>query len=133
MWVSTTRFLTVKYFPNDSEETSYTLFDDDRKSPTSLQDGKYQLTTFTARREGTKLLISLESEGKYADMPESRLIALEIPATKRPKAVLYNGERLMEASTPKAIRNSAWSYDAATRTLTVGFGYAYTPLTLTIE
>lgn len=126
------QFLTVKYFPA-AEASSFTIFDDNRKSPTSLQDGQYQLTTFSAIPEGRKLQIEVSSEGEYEGMPEGRMITLEIPGIAHPKSVLYNGTRLAEVDSPKGIRNSAWSYNATTRTLTVGFGFAYTPVTLTIE
>ncbi len=125
-------FLTVKYFPS-KESSSFTMFDDNRFSPTSLSDGQYQLTTFTAVPQGRKLEIDIESEGSYKEMPEGRMITLEIPGIARPARVTVGGERLTEVSTPKAIRNSAWCYNAATRTLTIGFGYAYKPLKLVID
>lgn len=125
-------FLTVKYFPS-KESSSFTMFDDNRLSPTSLSDGQYQLTTFTAVPQGRKLEIDIESEGSYKEMPEGRMITLEIPGIARPAQVTAGGERLTEVSTPKAIRNSAWCYNAATRTLTIGFGYAYKPLKLVID
>lgn len=125
-------FLTVKYFPS-KESSSFTMFDDNRLSPTSLSDGQYQLTTFTVVPQGRKLEIDIESEGSYKEMPEGRMITLEIPGIARPARVTVGGERLTEVSTPKAIRNSAWCYNAATRTLTIGFGYAYKPLKLVID
>lgn len=125
-------FLTVKYFPS-KESSSFTMFDDNRLSPTSLSDGQYQLTTFTAVPQGRKLEIDIESEGSYREMPEGRMITLEIPGIARPAQVTAGGERLTEVSTPKAIRNSAWCYNASTRTLTIGFGYAYKPLKLIID
>lgn len=125
-------FLTVKYFPS-KESSSFTMFDDNRLSPTSLSDGQYQLTTFTAVPQGRKLEIDIESEGSYKEMPEGRMITLEIPGIVRPAQVTVGGERLTEVSTPKAIRNSAWCYNASTRTLTIGFGYAYKPLKLVID
>ena len=125
-------FLTVKYFPS-KESSSFTMFDDNRLSPTSLSDGQYQLTTFTAVPQGRELEIDIESEGSYKEMPEGRMITLEIPGIARPARVTVGGERLTEVSTTKAIRNSAWCYNAATRTLTIGFGYAYKPLKLVID
>ncbi len=126
------RFLTITYFP-DTEASEFTLFDDNRKSPTSLQDGEYQLTTFKASREGRNTRFDVTSEGAYKDMPEMRLFTLEIVQSAKPKAVLLDGQKLMEVSTPKAIRNAAWAYDPATRTLSVAFPFAYKPTTLTVE
>lgn len=128
-------FLTVKYFPSDSE-TSYTLFDDNRKSPVSLENKDYQLTTFTGIRKAGKTEVTMKSEGKYEDMPASRIITLEIPAVAKPKQVtLAAGEgtpemQLEESISLKAIRQNGWNYDASTRTLSIRFLYTYQPLTL---
>lgn len=126
------KFLTVKYFPS-SQSSSFTIFDDNRVSPTSLADGEYQLTTFTAVPQGKRLEIDIESEGAYKEMPTVRMITLEIPGIARPASVKLDGQRLEAVSTPKAIRNAAWYYDAASRTLSVGFGYGYKPMQLTIN
>lgn len=125
-------FITVKYFPS-KEESAFTMFDDNRLSPTSIDDGEYQLITFTALPEGRSLTIEISSEGSYREMPEMRLFTFEIPNIHKPAAVTVNGEKLMNVSTPKAIRNSAWSYDASTRTLTVAVPFTYTPLSLRIN
>ena len=126
------KFLTVKFFPS-SQSSSFTIFDDNRLSPTSLADGEYQLTTFTAVPQGKRLEIDIESDGAYKEMPSVRMITLEILGIARPASVKLDGQRLEAVSTPKAIRNAAWYYDAASRTLTVGFGYGYKPMKLTIN
>ena len=126
------KFLTVKFFPS-SQSSSFTIFDDNRLSPTSLADGEYQLTTFTAVPQGKRLEIDIESDGAYKEMPSVRMITLEILGIARPASVKLDGQRLEAVSTPKAIRNAAWYYDAASRTLTVGFGYGYKPMQLTIN
>ena len=125
-------FLTVKYFPA-KEASSFTMFDDNRLSPTSLEEGEYQLITFSAIPDGKRLEIAVESEGSYKEMPEMRQFTLEIPNVARPAKVSLDGNTLMEVTTPKAIRNAAWSYDRASRTLTVGFPFAYKPLLLSID
>lgn len=126
------QILTVKYFPS-VETTSYTLFDDNRKSPTSLSDGQYQLTTFTAAREGRNQTITIESEGTYKEMPENRLFTFQIPGVAKPKGVLLNGERLYEVASPKMMRNAAWTYDAAEGMIQIRIGYDNNPAKLTIE
>ena len=40
------QFITVRYYPS-TNKSEYTMFDDNRLSPTSLADGNYQLTYFT--------------------------------------------------------------------------------------
>lgn len=125
-------FITVKYFPSN-EESSFTMFDDNRLSPTSLEDGKYQLITFEADPKGKDMEIFISSEGSYPDMPEMRQFTFEIPNVSKPRAVSLDEQMLMEVSTPKALRNSGWSYDAASRTLTVAVPFAYHRLRLSIR
>ncbi len=126
------QLLTVRYYPS-SKETTYTLFDDDRKSPTSLTDKAYQLTYFTGQMKGRELEISMRTNGgSYVGMPEMRLLTFEIVDVKKPKSLhLSDGTPLQEMASAKMIRQYGWSYDAATRILTVKFPFAYRPLSLT--
>lgn len=123
------QMLTVFYFPSE-EKTEYTLFDDDRKSPTSLADGAYQLTTFTGQQQGKEISISLSSNGgSYPDMPAVRMMTFNIINVAKPSAVtLSDGSPMQEFETPKMIRQYGWCYDSATRTLTFRFPWAYAPL-----
>ncbi len=94
--------LTVKYFPA-REETSYTLFEDNRKDPESIENGHYRLTTFKGWQNGEETVVTIDSEGSYEGMPARQTISLEIKGIKSPKKVT-GGE---------------WEYDAKTRTLRV--------------
>ena len=114
------KYLTVKYFPGKTE-SSYTLFDDDRKSPTSLADGEYQLITFSANPQGKQLDINIASEGSYKGMPTSRQFTMEIPGVARPTKVTVNGTVCKE-----------WKYNATSRTLTLPVTFDYRPLSITI-
>ena len=126
-------FLTVRYYPS-AEKTSYTLFDDNRKSPVSLEQNDYQLTTFSGRSSAGTTEISLSATGKYQDMPESRNLTIEIPGVKKPASVaLSNGMEMRENASLKAIRLSGWHYDAKSRTLYIRFPYTYDNLTVTVK
>lgn len=126
-------FLTVKYFPS-SEETSYTLFDDNRTSPVSLEENDYQLTTFKGREINGKIELSLSAKGQYKGMPEGRNLTFEIPSIKKPtEVIMSNGIRMEEAVSLKAIRLYGWSYDTAKKTLYVRFPYNYDSLTVTVK
>lgn len=105
--------LTVKYFPSQIE-SSYTLFDDDRLSPTSLEDGRYLLTTFQGKQTGKQTRIDISSKGSYDGMPKSRQITLEVVGTAAPTSILLNGLKLLKG-------NSGWHYDAKTKTATITF------------
>ena len=116
--------LTVRYFPR-KEWSNYLLFDDDRQSPTSLEDGEYQLTTFSGSKQGSEIYVNIDSEGAYKGMPEVRMITLEIVGVANPKGVELDGTKLERAVSAKAIRQYGYCYDATKRTITVVFPYAY--------
>ena len=128
------QLLTVVYFPG-ANKSEYTLFDDDRKSPTSLSDGAYQLTTFTGQQTGKDIKISLATNGgKYPGMPTTRLMTFKVVDVDKPSNVtLSNGSPMGEYGSPKMIRQYGWSYDAQTRTLTLRFPWTYQPLSLEIN
>lgn len=125
--------LTIKYYPSD-EETEYTLFEDDRKSPTSLHDGTYLLTTFTGQRTPGQIEINLSTDGgSYAGMPSMRMMTMQIIGTARPKAVTLNDVRFDSFPALKQIRQYGYTYDAATRTATVRFPWSLDNQTLSIK
>ena len=121
--------LTVKYFPR-KEWSNYQLFDDDRLSPTSLEDGEYQLTNFSGSKQGNEIYVNIDSEGSYKGMPEVRMITLEIVGAAAPKGVEIDGRKLEKALSAKAIRQYGYSYDAAKRTITVVFPYTYSKVSI---
>lgn len=93
--------LTVKYFASD-KTTEYTMFEDDRKNPESLQDKQYQLIHFKAETLGKEHTITITSEGSYKGMPEERDFIIEVIGINRPAKVSATN----------------WKYNPATRTLT---------------
>lgn len=125
--------LTLYYFPSD-EVTSYTMFDDDRLSPVSLEEGKYQLSTFSGSYGGGRLEINMTTDGNlYEGMPRYRDITLVVPGvTAAPHEVsLSDGTPLPAVAGKDLTSKTGWIYDAATRTLRVRFPWAYEALTLT--
>ena len=127
------QILTVRYYPA-KEETEYTLFDDNRLSPTSLADGQYQLSTFTGRQEGEETVISLKAEGRYEGMPQGRLITFEVVGVRKPTSVTLGSiGTLTESASLKAIRQYGWHYDPRTDTLSIRLSWDYTTDTLTIQ
>ena len=132
------RFLTIRYFPS-TEETSYTLFDDNHLSPTSIEDGQYRLDTFTGRRQNAETQIRISSRGGYEGMADVRVFTLQIPNTLRaPRSVTVATDdpadvplRLDRSASLRAIRQQGWHYDASTRTLSVRITYTGNTLTVT--
>ncbi len=93
--------LTVRYYASD-KRSEYTLFEDDRKDPESLQRNRYCLLHFKAYSTSEGKEISIRREGTYPGMPEEREITFQIIGVRRPSKVSA----------------SKWSYNATTRTLT---------------
>ncbi len=116
--------LTVKYFPR-KEWSNYQLFDDNRLSPTSLEDGAYQLTTFSGSKQGSEIYVNIDSEGRYTGMPELRMITLEIVGVDNPKGVELDREKLERMVSVKAVRQYGYHYDASKRTVSIVFPYTY--------
>lgn len=128
------KFLTVKYFPA-KEWSNFTLFDDNRISPTSLEDGEYQLTTFSGSKQGNEIYIAMETEGSYQGMPEFRMLTIEVVGVdKSPKSVeSSDGTPMPKAVSLKAIRQSGWYYDKASKILYMRFPWDYKRNTLTVK
>ncbi|MCH5224063.1 MAG: DUF5110 domain-containing protein [Muribaculaceae bacterium] len=125
-------FLTVRYYPSYTP-TEYTLYDDNKMSPTALEDKAYQLINFLGQKEAGEIKVSLTTNGgKYPGMPQSRMITLKLMDVDRPvKVALSDNSRMEEFDSEKAIRQYGWNYDSATRTLILKFAWNYKPLTVT--
>lgn len=128
------QFITVRYYPS-ATKSEYTMFDDNRLSPTSLADGNYQLTYFTGESKDGKTTISLKSNGgKYIGMPDVRMMTFEIVNAGKPKSVkLSDGTVLEEAMSLKAVRQYGWVYDETTNSLFIRFPWDYTNIGIQVD
>ena len=127
-------FLTVRYYPS-SQQTEYVLFDDNRMSPTSLEEGAYQLINFKGIKKGNEINVSLTTNGgQYKGMPAERMLTFEIMNVNKPKEVtLSDGTSLQEFASAKLIRQYGWCYDDATGNLTVRFPWKYNSMELNVK
>ena len=126
--------LTVEYFPS-ATETSYTLYDDNRLSPTALNDGNYMLTTFTGRSTaatGTVITVECDKDPSLIDwMPSSRNLTFSLQCQRRaPRSVSVESD-----GTTTTLGKADWKFDAKARTLTLTLTVPFTgkPLTLTVK
>ena len=76
----TSENLLVKYFPDEANPvSSYTMFDDDKKSPKSIENNEFELITFSGVFSTEQIDIQLEKTGNsYENAPESRNITFEV-------------------------------------------------------
>jgi len=128
------QFITVRYYPS-ANKSEYTMFDDNRLSPTSLADGNYQLTYFTGESNDGKTTISLKSNGgKYIGMPDVRMMTFEIVNAGKPQSVkLSDGTVLEEAMSLKAVRQYGWVYDETSNSVFVRFPWNYTNIGIQVD
>lgn len=125
-------YLSVRYY-RSPEKSEYTLFEDDRKSPTSLADGEYALIRFEADSRDGATEIKITTEGGYKGMPEMKMMEFSVIGISSPRQILWNGTELPRSQSLKAIRQYGYVYDAATRTARLRFPYPPGATTLTIR
>ena len=126
------QFLTVRYYPS-AEKSSYTLFEDDRKSPTSLEEKEYILINFEGQSKGKHTDLTITSAGGSKGMPESRMMEMEVIGIAAPGKVTWNGTVLERAQSRRMIRQYGYLYDAKTRTATLVFPYDYGKAEFTLD
>lgn len=115
---------TIDYYPADGcGRTSYTLYEDDRQSPRSLQQGQYALIDITADNTPQSITLGVERpQMTYTTMPQKRTITFVVHNVAKPRSVTgADGVRLR------------YRYDKATRELTVTATGVTLPLSVTIE
>lgn len=111
---------TIDYYPTpDCGKTTFTLYEDDRTSRTSLATGNYALIDITADNTARATTLKVAaSTGSYAGMPAKRTITF----------VLHNVDRPAKVTGTAKVKQT---YDAATRTLTLTATSAL-PLDITV-
>lgn len=116
---------TIEYFPVDGVSSEYTMFEDDRKSTTSLADNTYSLITFRGIADNGTYEINVSNDGTYAEAPSKKELTFVIHNVEsKPSQVLVNGKKL---------RGKSISFNAKASTLTVAFDWEVaTPATIKI-
>lgn len=114
---------TAEYFPTPGcGKTSFTLFEDDRRSPGSIEVGEYALLTLTADNSTDSITLEATVAGSYPDMPARRTVTFEIANVDAPDTVVSSASAKISSS-----------YTGATRTLTITATWrADSPLSITI-
>lgn len=125
--------LTIVYFPAD-EESSYTLYDDNRLSPTSIADGQYRLTTFMALPKADATLISLSSNGGvYAGMPTFTEYTFKVPGINPSGVSLSDGTPMPKAESAGSSAKNCWWTDDTDGCLYIRLQWTYEPLVITLS
>jgi len=116
---------TIKYFPADGK-SSYTLYEDDRKSTSSIPNKEYKLLTFTADNTSQLLKIDMSQSGNgYANMPISRAVTFEILALQSsPVGVTLDKTELVKSATKADLKTGSYFYDVKASTLWIKCSWA---------
>lgn len=98
---------TINYYPTEGK-SSYTLFEDDLRSTTSLADGRYGLITFSGDATPSHINIGVSATGTH-DIPAKgkQLTFIIHRIDRRPASVTSGGKKV-----------KGWRYDATKHTLT---------------
>lgn len=115
--------ITVNYYPLAGVKSSFTMYDDDRQSPSSLSDGQYRLITFDGDESGGTIEITISSTGTYANAPSTVSMTFNVNGLDTaPSKVTVNGKKAKS------------KYDPATGTLSFSIKYPTASITnITIE
>lgn len=89
-----TDLYTVNYYPAEPGTTSsYTLFEDDRITPSAKSDNHGLEITFTAKRNADYTLFTIAGKGQYKGMIPDKTITLIVnDCAKAPKTVKIDGK-----------------------------------------
>lgn len=100
---------TINYYPYLGE-SSYTLFEDDRKSTSSLTDEAYSLIDFRADASIEGINLSVSAKGTYPGAPKSKKLTFKIYLVDGdPSSVTIDGRKL---------KRGGWKYDRTASMLT---------------
>ena len=109
---------TINYYPLPDVKSGYTLFDDNRMTPGTIERGQYRLIHFEGKDSAKKTSIRLTSEGTYPGAPATVELQFRVNCqTTAPRTVKAGKETLQ------------YRYDPKTRLLE--FTVLYTPGTKT--
>jgi alpha-glucosidase (family GH31 glycosyl hydrolase) len=120
----TSQNLVLKYFRDETVEYSYfTLFDDDKKSTSTLANKQFELLHFEARQNAQRIVLNFSKSGSsYSQAPSERCILLEIPRNELfPDSVYFQGNKISPVTNFSEMENNPLSYyhDVAKKTLYV--------------
>lgn len=100
---------TINYYPYLGE-SSYTLFEDDRKSTSSLTDEAYSLIDFRADASIEGINLTVSAKGTYPGAPKSKKLTFKIYLVDGdPSSVTIDGRKL---------KRGGWKYDRTASMLT---------------
>ena len=94
---------TINYYPLPDVKSGYTLFDDNRMTPGTIERRQYRLIHFEGKDSAKKTSIRLTSEGTYPGAPATVELQFRVNCqTTAPRTVKAGKETLQYRYDPKA-------------------------------
>lgn len=104
---------TINYYPTSGEST-YTLFEDNLTSTSSIKDGNYRLVTFKGDAGRDNIVIDITATGSYPEAEKNMELSFIVHRIDSRPAGVSAGEKEIKG----------WKFDEKTHTLS--FRYTYT-------
>ena len=105
---------TINYYPLPDVKSGYTLFDDNRMTPGTIERGQYRLIHFEGKDSAKKTTIRLSSEGTYPGAPAVVELTFKVNCQNAAPRMVKAGKEVLQ-----------YRYDPKARTLE--FTVRYTP------
>lgn len=105
---------TINYYPLPDVKSAYTLFDDNRMTPGTIERGQYRLIHFEGKDSAKKTTIRLSSEGTYPGAPAVVELTFKVNCQNAAPRTVKAGKEVLQ-----------YRYDPKARTLE--FTVRYTP------
>lgn len=105
---------TINYYPLPDVKSSYTLYDDNRMTPGSIERGQYRLINFEGKDSAKKTNIRISSEGTYPGAPAIVELTFKVNCQGAAPRTVKAGKEILQ-----------YRYDPKART--VEFTVRYTP------
>jgi hypothetical protein len=114
---------TVHYYPAGAVQSSYTLFEDDMATPSSISGNKGRLITMLGDASGSSVDVRLSAEDTYNGADTQKIITFVFNCqSAKPASVSVNG------------KNARYIYDADNHTVAVTFKWKVDkPATITLK
>ncbi len=130
--------LFVKYYPDvNTPQSSYTMFDDDKTTTSSIANSEYKLIHFNGNHSSNTTIINISSEGNgYSGMPLNREFVFEIfRIESKPASVLVDNIEIDEYATLKEILlvENGYFYSENDNILYIKTPFYYTPKEIEID
>ncbi|MDE6371262.1 MAG: DUF5110 domain-containing protein, partial [Duncaniella sp.] len=104
---------TINYYPTSGEST-YTLFEDNLTSTTSIKDGNYRLITFKGEAGSDSIVIDITSAGSYSEARKNVELSFIVHRIEsRPAGVSVDGKEI-----------KGWKFDEKAHTLSFRYTYS---------